>query len=477
MLTIAPGGTQVRFQNTFWVVPRRVLDHMLFETALESGARFERLVVDGPLVQGERVVGLSGRRPGSQTRVEFRAPLTMLATGGAAGVLRKFDAVGARGPFGHRGPDYTRPAGAPISELIISLERDLLPGYAWAFPAPDGLVNVGVGALRGRGIGGDEKNLRQRLDALLSGAGTLGKLLGPQVAVTPYQGAPLRTGLAGAQMHRPGLVIVGEAAGTTYALTGEGIGKAMESAILASDLALAAGDASALIGPEYAETMRTRYAQRFRTYNTAQRWASFPLIRDYIARRANRSQWVHDRLTRVITEQALPTRVFSMRTIWRLLTHRWAMWQRAAGQEERSTIGPRRAFLYCRIAPLPHCRIFTVLAVGRGVGANHQLHRHHSRTRAPLAAGRGDVFCARGGAAESVHEPVVARTLRGARVREERVLGRGVQRRAGRRCAPRGRTRMNGTSPVTTAPCASCIGCLATRWTERTWPSTRPTRI
>jgi hypothetical protein len=67
--------------------------------------------------------------------------------------------------------------------------------------------------------------------------------------------------------------------------------------------------------------MRTRYAQRFRTYDTAQRWASFPLITDYIARRANRSQWVHDRLTRVITEQALPTQVFSMRTIWRLMTH------------------------------------------------------------------------------------------------------------------------------------------------------------
>lgn len=321
LLTIAPGGTQVRFQNTFWVVPRRVLDHILFETALESGARFEHLVVDGPLVEGQRIVGLSGKRPGSQARVEFRAPLTMLATGGAAGVLRKFDQSARADASGVAIRTYTRPAGAPIAELIISLERDLLPGYAWAFPAPDGLMNVGVGALRGRGIGADEKNLRQRLDALLSGAGTLGKLLGPQVAVTPYQGAPLRTSLAGARMHRPGLVIVGEAAGTTYSLTGEGIGKAMESAILASDLALSAGHASASIGPEYAETMRTRYAQRFRTYDTAQRWASFPFISDYIARRANRSQWVHDRLTRVITEQELPTQVFSARTIWRLLTH------------------------------------------------------------------------------------------------------------------------------------------------------------
>jgi geranylgeranyl reductase family protein len=321
LLTIAPGGTQVRFQSTFWVLPRRVLDHILFEAALESGARFEHVIVDGPLLSGERVVGIRGKRPGSRAPVEFRAPLTMLATGGAAGILRKFDTQARADASGVAIRTYTRPAKTPISELVISLERDLLPGYAWAFPAPDGLLNIGVGALQGRGIGSDEKNLRQRLDALLSGAGLLGRLLGPQVAVTPYQGAPLRTGLAGARMHRPGLVIVGEAAGTTYSLTGEGIGKAMESAILASDLALSAGETAAFIGPEYAETMRARYAQRFRTYDTAQRWASFPFITDYIARRANRSQWVHDRLSRVITEQALPTQVFSARTIWRLMTH------------------------------------------------------------------------------------------------------------------------------------------------------------
>jgi flavin-dependent dehydrogenase len=185
LLTIAPGGTQVRFQNTFWVLPRRVLDRIIFEEALESGARFEHLIVDGPLVDGQQVVGIRGRRPGTQTPVELRAPLTMLATGGAAGVLRKFDEHARADASGVAIRTYIRPVGAGISELIISLERDLLPGYAWAFPAPDGLMNVGVGALRGRGVGSDEKNLRQRLDALLAGTGMLGQLLGPQAAVTP----------------------------------------------------------------------------------------------------------------------------------------------------------------------------------------------------------------------------------------------------------------------------------------------------
>src|SRR5438046_9460223 len=31
LLTISPGGTEVRFQSTFWVLPRLTLDHLLFE--------------------------------------------------------------------------------------------------------------------------------------------------------------------------------------------------------------------------------------------------------------------------------------------------------------------------------------------------------------------------------------------------------------------------------------------------------------
>lgn len=322
LLTISPGGIEVRFSSTFWVLPRRTLDDLIFRAAIEAGVQFEQVSVDGPIVEGGRVVGVTGTRAGARERVSYRAPLTMLATGATAGVLRKFDDQARSDASGVAIRAYTRPAEPRISELIISLERDLLPGYAWAFPAPDGLLNVGVGALRGRGLGGDDLNLRERMDALLAGTGVLGRMLGPQQAVTPYQGAPLRTGLTGARFHRPGLVIVGEAAGTTYSLTGEGIGKAMESAMLAAELAIdAAPGALPDIGPRYAELMRSRYAARFRTYDTEQRWASFPWVSDYIARRANRSQWVHERLTRVITEQALPSHVFSARTIWRLMTH------------------------------------------------------------------------------------------------------------------------------------------------------------
>jgi geranylgeranyl reductase family protein len=321
LVAISPGGTEVRFASTFWVLPRRVLDDMLVRAALDAGARFEQVIVEAPVLEHGRVVGVSGRRPAGGPAACFRSPLTMLATGAAAGVLRRFNPRARATASGLAIRTYTRPSRAPLEELVISLERDLLPGYAWAFPAPDGLVNVGIGAMRAHDLRAGDVNLRQRLEALLAGQGVLGRMLGPQQPLTPFQGAPIRTGLRGAPFGRPGLVVIGEAAGTTYALSGEGIGKAMESAMLAADLALEAGADAPAIGTTYGQTMCRRYAPRFKTYDVAQRWVAFPWIADYVARRANRSGWVHDRLTRIITEQALPTQVFSARNLWRLMTH------------------------------------------------------------------------------------------------------------------------------------------------------------
>ena len=322
LLTISPGGVEVRFQSTFLVVPRRRFDHLLFERAVSAGATFQQLVVDGPIREGERVVGIRAHRLASGETVELRAPLTVLATGAEGRVLRMFDEHARVAPSGLAVRTYARRVnGGDLTDLVISLERDLLPGYAWAFPAPDGLVNVGVGALSGVSLRSQGINLRTRLDALLAGQGRLGTLLGPLRAVERHQGAPLRTGLMGARLGSPGLAVAGEAGGTTYSVTGEGIGKAMESAMLIADLAEASGNDLPSVGPDYARLMVQRYRARFAAYTTAERWVARPFVADYVARRANRSKWVHDRLTGVINERDLPNRVFSVRSIWRLLTH------------------------------------------------------------------------------------------------------------------------------------------------------------
>ena len=318
---VTPAGVSASIPGTLRVLPRRELDMMLLEHAIERGAEFRQIAIDAPVLDGDRVAGVSGRDAAGRA-VQLRAPLTVLATGANGAALRAFDASGRSEASGTALRVYAQPRpGADRDACVIALDRTIRPGYAWAFPAPDGMFNVGVGLFRGAGMRDAGVNLRASLEALLAGHGPIGRRFGPFTGATPITGAPLRTGLEGSGTPREGLAIIGEASGTTYAATGEGIGKAMESALLLDELAAGGADLPAA-GRRHATAQRARFGRRFRAYAVAQTWVSFPFFVDYVARRANESAYIRRRLSEFLSESDLPTRVFSMRGLWRLTTAR-----------------------------------------------------------------------------------------------------------------------------------------------------------
>ncbi len=320
---LSPSGIEVEFRTPLQVVPRVVLDHLLVQSARDAGARFRHVTIERPIVDGSYVAGIVGTDMDTRAAVELRAPLTVLATGGAGRVLAAFDSTARVRASGTAVRTYAVPAGAALDgSLWIALEPDLLPGYAWAFPAPGHRVNVGVGTLSDSGHPSSRINLRRRLDQLVAGGGVLGRRVGRFADATPYLGAPLRTGLTGATLGQPGLAIIGEAAGTTYSISGEGIGKALESGLLVGEMATRAPRDLAQAGLRYAAVMQERHAARFRSYARAQKLVARAWVADYVARRANESPWLHRRLTGIITERELPSRVFSARALWHLLVTR-----------------------------------------------------------------------------------------------------------------------------------------------------------
>lgn len=318
---ITPASVTLSIPGTLRVLPRRELDAMLLEHAIASGAEFRQLAIDGPLENGSGVIGVAAR-DASGRAIELRAPLTVLATGANGATLRAFDPAARSEASGTALRVYARPrTPSQNSACVIALDRTLRPGYAWAFPAPDGFMNVGVGLFRGTGLREAGVNLRGSLESLLAGEGPIGRRFGPFTGATAIAGAPLRTSLEGSSGERRGLVIIGEAAGTTYAATGEGIGKAMESGLLAAELAAAERDLPS-IGLVYRAALHAKFGPRFRAYAVAQRWVSFPWFVDYVARRANQSPYILRRLSEFLSETDLPTRVFSIRGLWRLTTAR-----------------------------------------------------------------------------------------------------------------------------------------------------------
>jgi flavin-dependent dehydrogenase len=138
------------------------------------------------------------------------------------------------------------------------------------------------------------------------------------------KGAPLRCSLEGARLEAPGVLVTGEAAGSTYAFTGEGIGKAMETGIHAAEAILgrAAGDATA----EADAAVRADYAARvlalkprFVVYEQANRANEHPWLVDLLVWSARRSPRRLQRMAGVLEETHIPTDAVSVRGVLRRL--------------------------------------------------------------------------------------------------------------------------------------------------------------
>lgn len=304
----APDGSHVDLPGRMGCLPRLELDALLHRTALDSGACFlghHRL--EAPIEVGGRVAGATLRDLGDGALREVRAQYVLLATGAASEPLERFGVCRRRAPSGVAVRMYYQLEGERTPEqnrLLIAFDRSVLPGYGWIFPGPDGIFNIGVGTFC---HSGRAENLRELWLGFASHFVPARRLASAAKPLTRLAGAPLRTGLAGAALSRPGLLVIGEAAGTTYAFSGEGIGKAMASALLAAECILGGGQPEAA----YPRGLRQSYGDRFAAYRTAQRWLAHPGLCNWLARRAREGRFVREQLTGLIDESVDPRRLFS----------------------------------------------------------------------------------------------------------------------------------------------------------------------
>jgi geranylgeranyl reductase family protein len=325
---IGPRGGRIDVPGSLAVLPRRRLDEIVCRAAVAAGARmFAPAKFVAPVRDGERVVGAELEHDGESRRV--RADWLVLATGAQPQATLAAGLCERRAPSGIALRGYIRhpPMTPRIASLEVVWHRRLAPGYGWIFPCGGDVFNIGVGvadhgASRSRAgrAGSEQLNLREAFAAFQSIYAKAAELVrdgewqGPPGEA--LKGAPLRCSLEGARLDRPGVLVCGEAAGSTYALTGEGIGKAMETALHAAEAILAHGADEAAVRADY----RARIASlkpRFDLYAQAHRAVSHPWLVDLLVWSARRSPRRLERLAGVLEETYLPKDGMSLRGILR----------------------------------------------------------------------------------------------------------------------------------------------------------------
>ena len=224
LVTKGPGGTTRALRGGgkgAWVVPRHEFDHGLATAAAELGADFrpETKVVDLLRDPDGRVVGVR------TTAGEIEADLVV----GADGAAGRFSV--------DAGPRHTiqtlmgwwEGTTLPTDEAVMVWDRRLEGYYAWSFPEPGGVVNIGLTIPDGAPAARTLKVLFQEIldehfAPYMRGATQRGKWMGHPAVVSTKVGA----------LAEERVINVGEAARLVMPGTVEGIGFAMESGLYAA---------------------------------------------------------------------------------------------------------------------------------------------------------------------------------------------------------------------------------------------------
>jgi geranylgeranyl reductase family protein len=263
VVVVSPSGRQATFPlprgaGTYAAVARRTeLDAALLDVASAAGVR---------VLEGHAVTGVEERADRVELAVEDLGPVQaryVVAADGMWSPVRKLLGVATPGYLGewhafrqyftHVGPQAAR-------DLFVWFEPDLLPGYAWSFPLPGGRANVGFGIQRddvGReGRVGRVQEMKALWPELLARP-HIRAVLGPDAQPeSPHRAWPIPARIDDVVLHTARTLFVGDAAAATDPMTGEGIGQALLTGILAAEAIEAGGTDAAAVTRRYERTVR-----------------------------------------------------------------------------------------------------------------------------------------------------------------------------------------------------------------------------
>lgn len=182
--------------------------------------------------------------------------------------------------------------------------NELLPGYFWIFPLPGGKANVGLG-IRSDRISAKRINLREMLFEVIEKYPALKSRFSSATLADSVHGWGLPLGSVKRKISGSGYMLCGDAASLIDPFTGEGIGNAMLSGMMAAQQAvkcLEAGDFSAEFISGYDSAVYGRLWRELTLSRRLQQLVTVPWLFNLVVSKASASKSLQEMISCMFTD-------------------------------------------------------------------------------------------------------------------------------------------------------------------------------
>jgi menaquinone-9 beta-reductase len=220
---------------------------------------------------------------------------------------------------------YSNVAGLhPENYLELHFMKELLPGYFWIFPLPGGGANVGMGMLSAD-IKRKKVNLRKELLNIIENHPVMKERFANAALEDNIVGWGLPFGSKKRQLSGNHYILTGDAASLIDPFTGEGVGNAVVSGLVASRVAKKAIEADNYdekFLKEYDHVMYQKLWNELKLSHTMQKLTTYPWLFNFVVNRIHSSRTLQEVFTNMFTDLELRAKMQNPMFYIKLLLNR-----------------------------------------------------------------------------------------------------------------------------------------------------------
>lgn len=201
--------------------------------------------------------------------------------------------------------------------------KELLPGYLWIFPLPNGEANVGVGMLSSE-VSRRKINLKKIMSEAIGNNPTIRHRFANAELIGDVKGWGLPLGSRKRKVSGNNFLLTGDAASLIDPFTGEGIGNAMVTGMLAArqvQRSLRANRFDAAFLSEYDKEVYASLWSELKLSHTLQRLSGYSSLFNYVVNKASRNETLRDTITCMFDDLSIRDRLRSPKFYFNLLVN------------------------------------------------------------------------------------------------------------------------------------------------------------